>query len=92
MYFGNILQYKHIFIYLLRNYLNPDTAGSVRINAKEREKEKTSEKSEEKERDRGTEGEILYSIPGNWCAHGGRRTERKTKGKKQGVDNTVGLI
>ena len=54
-----------ILIYLLYYNLNPVTAGSTRINAKEREEEaKTSEKSEEK-RYRGTEGEASVSNPGN---------------------------
>ena len=48
---------------LLFKNLNPETAGSTRINAKEREEEKTSEKN--KERDRSTEGETPNPIPGN---------------------------
>ena len=47
------------FIYLLYYNLNPNTAGSARINAKERGK------TEEKERDLAAEGKTLYSILGN---------------------------
>ena len=47
-----------LFIYYLLTYnLNPDTAGSARIKAKETRRK---EKREEKERDRGTESETLY--------------------------------
>ena len=61
-----------IYIYLLGNYPNPTTMGSVCINAKE-----------EKERDWGTEGEMSNPILGNWCTHRGTRTVENGKAQKE---------
>ena len=69
------------FIYLfIRQTSNSPTAESARINTKGREKEEREMQ--------GTEDKTSYPNPGNWGAHRGWRTKRKTeerKGKKQGV-------
>ena len=43
------------------------------------------------ERDRGTEGETLCPIPGNWCAHRRRRTEQKAEKKERNKERAPNL-
>ena len=70
------------FIFLLGKYLIPPLGVGAHQRQGKIEEGKTSEKSEE-ERDREIEGEPSYHNQGNWRAHRGWRTERKTEEEKE---------
>ena len=61
IYFNVVINNKQFYLlYIIIREPSPATAGSARINAKEREAGKTSEQSEEKEKGRGTKGETSH--------------------------------
>ena len=81
LYFYKNILFIYLYIWKLPNSRHCGVGAHQR--QEKRQEGKKSGKSEEKERDRGAEGEIPNLIPGDWCAHRGRREEPKTEEKKK---------